>query len=235
MNNIKIKKLPKECFDIYDQYNNVPYYINKSKNKFLKDIKKGKASPKQIDQFILNNNKKLLKGKKKYDFLKTNKIGVDCSGFVSNILDPLSLKNKNVHIWEIVKSDTKNPLKKFYSHKIRPMSSKMNADTLTNSLNSIEVNKVKDIKPGDLIRMNGGKHIAIVSEVHYNKNVISKIVYWQSTENIGVCQSEIIIKNQNKELKDQIWKKIKGSKYDTLYLYKKKINSNGVRRLKLIS
>ena len=101
MNNIKIKKLPKECFDIYDQYNNVPYYINKSKNKFLKDIKKGKASPKQIDQFILNNNKKLLKGKKKYDFLKTNKIGVDLAFIDLNHRIILKQKQKRTEISKI--------------------------------------------------------------------------------------------------------------------------------------
>jgi hypothetical protein len=236
MSDIKIKKLPQECFDIYEQYNNVPYYINKSKNKFLKNINRGKASPKEIDLFILNkNNNKALKGKNKYNFLKENKVGIDCSGFVSYILEELALKNKDKHIWEIIHNTTKNPIKIFYSHKIRPISSKMNADILTNDINSITIKKINDIKPGDLIRMNGGKHIAIISEVHYNKKNVSKIIYWQSTENIGACESEIIIKDPNKELKDQLWNKIKGSKYDTLSLYKKKINSNGVKRLKLIS
>ncbi len=235
MNDSKVKKLPKECFDLYQRYINTPYYINKSKNKFLSSINLGKANPDEIDQFIKdNNNNKLLKGEKRYKFLEERRVGIDCSGFVTNIMDIVAIKNKDKHIWELIVKKSKNPIKILYSHRVRPITSKMNADTLTNDDNSIAIKKVKDIKPGDLIRMNGGQHVAIISELNYNKAVLSKIVYWQSTENVGVCTSEIIVKNQNKDLIDQDWKTIKGAKYQPLYLYKKKINSNGVRRLKLL-
>jgi hypothetical protein len=235
MNDSKVKKLPKECFDLYQRYENTPYYINRSKNKFLSSVNLGKGSPDEIDKFIKdNNNNKLIKGKNRYKFLEEKKVGIDCSGFVTHILNIIALKKRDKNIWEIIVKRTKNPIKIFYSHKIRPVSSKMNADTLTNEDNSISISKVKDIKPGDLIRMNGGKHVAIISQLNYNKGVLSKITYWQSTENIGVCESYIIVKNENKGLQDQEWQKIKGAEYQPIYLYKKKINSNGVRRLKLL-
>ena len=235
MNDSKIQKLPKECFDLYQRYIDTPYYINKSKNKFLRSINLGKANPDDIDKFIKdNNNNKLLKGRYRYKFLEERKVGIDCSGFVTNILDIVAEKKRNTHIWNLVVKKSKNPIKILYSHRVRPVISKMNVDTMTNEHNSIGIKKIKDIKPGDLIRMNGGQHVAIISIVHYNKSIVSKIVYWQSTENVGVCESEIIVKNQNKDLKDQEWKTIKGAKYQPLYLYKKKINSNGVRRLKLL-
>ncbi len=234
MDKIKVKKLPKECFDVFNSYKFTPYYINKSKSKFKSHLESGKASPKEINDYIYSKFQKKITSKKRYDFLKKENIGIDCSGFVSYILNAYSQKKINKNIYDIIKKTTLNPFRYFISYKFTPIKSKLNSETLTNNINTIKIDKINDIRPGDLIRMNGGAHIAIISEIEYKGKNVSKIKYWQSTEKKGVCESEIIIKNVKLPLKDQYWKDINGALYKPLYLFKKKINSNGIRRLKLL-
>jgi hypothetical protein len=229
----EVKTLPKETVDIYKRYLNTPYFINKSKNKFLKNLNTGKATVEELETFLKENQIEI-NSKERFDFLKKNNVGVDCSGFVSRILDSISLQRNGVHIWKIVKRKTINPVKVIYSHRVRPVNAKMNADTITNNENTNEVKSLKDVIPSDLIRMNGGKHIAIISETLRENGVLKKIKYWHSTEGVGVCEGDIIIKDENKPLQYQEWKKIKGAEYQPLDLYKKRINSNSIRRLKLL-
>ncbi len=232
-----IKKLPVEVINTYKRFLNTPYYINKHSAKLKKPVYVGKGSPEEIDKLVyrLSGNKKL-SGKERFDILKKNNIGIDCSGFITYILDSRAEKKFNLHIWTIIKKRSINPMR-MLAYKIKPTTSKMNAYTLTNNINTIKIAAVKDVQPGDLIKINGGRHIAIISQVEYKQNKklglkVSKIRYWHSTEGIGVCEGEIKIKDENKGLDEQEWIKIPNAKYQTYSLYRKKINSNGIRRLK---
>ncbi|MHB8443235.1 MAG: hypothetical protein ACYDAS_02625 [Patescibacteria group bacterium] len=233
----KIKKLPIEVINTYKRFLNTPYYINKHSAKLKKPVYVGKGSPEEIEKLVykLSGNKKI-SGKDRFDILKKHNIGIDCSGFITYILDSRVEKKFNTHIWTIIKKRSMNPMR-MLAYKIKPTTSKMNAHTLTNNINTIKISTIKDVKPGDLIKINGGRHIAIISQVEYKQNKkselkVSKIKYWHSTEGIGVCEGEIKIKDENRGLGAQEWIKIPNAKYQTYSLYRKKINSNGIRRLK---
>ncbi len=234
----KIKKLPIEVINTYKRFLNTPYYINKRSAKLKKPVYVGKGSPEEIDKLVnkLSGNNKKVSGKERFDILRKNSIGIDCSGFITYILDSRAEKKFNKHIWTIIKKRSINPIRMF-AYKVKPTTSKMNAYTLTNNINTIKISTIKDSKPGDLIKINGGRHIAIISQVEYKRSKesgfkVSKIKYWHSTEGIGVCEGEITIKDENKGLDGQEWIKIPNAKYQTYSLYRKKINSNGIRRLK---
>jgi hypothetical protein len=231
-NKSKVISLPKDMLKVYENYKYTPYYMNIGSAKLKKYVYVGKGTPDEINKMLykLTGNKKI-SNKERMEILKKNHIGIDCSGFIANILDARTMKKYNTHIWKMIKKSTINPIKLF-KYKVRPSSTKLNAATLTSDINTIEINNIKNIKVGDLIKLNGGKHIAIISKIEYSKDKIHKIYYLQSTERVGVMEGWIKIKDETKSLDFQIWQKIKNAQYQPYSLYRRKINSNGIRRLK---
>lgn len=228
----RVVSLPKDILRMYESYKYTPYFMNIGSAKLKKYVYVGKGSAEEIHSELrkLTNNKKV-SNKERFEILKKNKIGIDCSGFIVNLLDVLIQKKYKTHIWKMIKKPTLSPIKLF-KYSIRPKSTKLNAAVLTSDINTNKIEKVKDIKVGDLIKLNGGKHIAIISKIEYVNGNINKIYYLQSTEKIGVMEGWIKIKDPDKTLDFQSWQKIKGAQYQPYYLYRRKINSNGIRRLK---
>lgn len=228
-------KLPKEGEEVYNKFKNFPYYIHKSGARLQKYTVVGKGSPEAIEKHLQNIVKKRIDDpKERRQLMQDNKLGIDCSGFVSYILDAIVYKKTGNHIWKYIKKPTINPIK-VLAHKTRPISSKLNAATLTSDLNTVKINNINDIKVGDLIRFNGGAHVAIINQVEYFNNRVKSIKYIHSTEGAGVSEGIINIKDDKKPLEMQEWKEVKGAKFQPLYLFKKKVNNNGIRRLKYIN
>ena len=228
-------KLPKEAEEVYNKFKNFPYYIHKSGARLQKYTIVGKGYPEDIEkhlQYIVK--RKIENPTEKRKLMEENKLGIDCSGFVSYILDAIVYKKTGNHIWKYIKKPTINPIKAI-SHKLRPISSKLNAATLTSDINTTRINNINEIQVGDLIRFNGGAHVAIINQVTYFNNRVKSIKYIHSTEGAGVSEGIINIKDDKKPLEIQEWKEVKGAKFQPLYLFKKKINNNGVRRLKYIN
>lgn len=142
-----------------------------------------------------------------YNFQKKNKLGIDCSGLTSNLLN-LVLKIKGVNF------------------QINPF--KTSASMLTNSEFSEKVKGFNQIQTGDIIRLDNGKHVIFIIEKI--GNIISYVQASQKTFTRGVHYGHIEIINPNKSLKYQLWsdKTKNGKKYSTLFNSK---NGDGVYRL----
>lgn len=182
-----------------------PYWIDNPK-KLKHGPGGGKASPQEI--VILTRLKAQEKGidlaklseREIVLFMKKNKVGVDCSGFAFWMLNALDLEKGGNGIAD----DIPNCRGKYI--KVRA-STKM----LTDGGVSFFVKKINEIKPGDMIRLRGGHHLAVVLEIEKDKDGNTrKIVYAHSSSPVftvvsGVHQESIIIKDSEKSLQEQDW------------------------------
>lgn len=142
-----------------------------------------------------------------YNFQKKNKLGIDCSGLTSNLLN-LVLKLKEINF------------------QIDPF--KTSADTLTGPTLSQKIEDVNQTQTGDMIRLDGGKHVIFVIEKI--GNIISYVQSSQKSFTRGVHYGHIEIVDPKKSLKYQLWsdKTKDGKKYSTLFNSKK---GDGIYRL----
>lgn len=209
-----------------------PYWIDKPK-KLIHGPGGGKASPQE-----LVNLTKLKAREKGIDltklsereiilFMKKNRLGVDCSGFAFWLLDALDMEKGGNGIAD----DIPNCKGRFI--KIRA-STKM----LTDEKVSFFVKSINEIKPGDMIRLRGGGHMAVVMEAEKDtEGNTKKIVYAHSSSPLftvvsGVHKETIIIKDPSKPLQEQDWLEPtpNGSNYaDSLYIDE----ADGVKRLNI--
>lgn len=143
-----------------------------------------------------------------YNFQKRNKLGIDCSGLTSNLLN-LVLKIKEINF----QIDT----------------FKTSAAMLTSPKFSTKIEDLNQIQTGDLIRLDNGKHVIFIIEKI--GNTISYVQSSQKTFTRGVHYGHIQITNPSKSLKYQLWsdKTKNGKNYSDLYNPE---NGDGVFRLK---
>lgn len=160
-------------------------------------------------------------------FMRKKRIGVDCSGFVFWMLDSFDKeKGGNGIIDDIPGISGKFP------------ASRANVETLTRKEISIPVEKVKNIKLGDMIRLRAGRHIAIITAITRNKEgKIVEIEYAHSSlfsREKGVHKNIIKIFDEEKDIGFQDWleQAEKLESYKKHYLPQK---GDGVRRLKIWS
>jgi len=203
----------------------------------------GKGTPKQIRELILNAaakehfNLQKATAKDIEDFMIQQGIGVDCSGFVYHVLDQYLKKEKKKSLDTLILRypGVIGKIERFIlqTNRVRRTS----AATLTNDLNTIRIEKVKDIKPGDMIRVTHsdwkGKHIIIIVEV--NEKHITYAMTSQYTRKQGARFGIINIKDRNKGLEYQMWmeKTKKGRNYGEDAFDPRRGDS--VRRLKFLA
>jgi hypothetical protein len=188
----------------------------------LKGINLDEMTPSQIREFLIERG-----------------IGIDCSGFVTYILDSMSINSNGKHIWTKLK-DNKNGFYAKVRYMLRPVE-QLGADVITNEVNCIKIS-INDVKPGDLIRSKArrskGDHIMIVTEVNRDENNnVTSIVYTHSTPNYGdkngVKTGEIKIIDLNKPLHEQQWLETDDTGVvPTLEGFMIDVEDNGLRRLK---
>jgi hypothetical protein len=140
-------------------------------------------------------------------FMIKEGIGVDCSGFVYNVVNQLllekglgSLDTKILRFSGVIGKIERALLSK---NRVRRSS----ADTLTNNLNTVPIEKVSDIRAGDVIRLTPldwkGKHVLLVVAV-----TARYIFYAHSSANTqqdGPHISFIKILDSQKSLQEQEW------------------------------
>ena len=199
----------------------------------------GKGTPEEIRTCLL-----LTAAKKHFDvvsassaqihqFMLENGIGIDCSGFVYNVLDRYLRKSGEKSLGQhiVLYPGLKGKLEQmiFSQKRVRQCS----AMTLTSDLNTIPISNVREIQPGDMIRFTlptwTGKHIAIITEV-----TKEKIVYAHSGERsmeTGPHTAVIKITHPLLGLEKQDWleKLNDGTSYRTYGFHPEKGDS--VRRL----
>ncbi len=252
MENSKIEKAPAEVNQIIEHYRNIqvegktvvcPYFRNVKRVRAELRSLVGKGTPEEIEEEIRIYGKlrgfDLQKSSQKEirEFMQMQGIGIDCSGFVSQVLDVWVQSLGKGRIWNNIKF----PKTTFYRSIIRmfrPVEN-ISADLLTSELNTEKV-ELKNVRVGDLLRLKGlqrGHHVAIVTEVERSeKGVLQSFKYAESSENYGdengVRISEVQIIDERKELKDQKWLGVdKNDVCWTLKQLEREYEDNGLRRL----
>lgn len=171
-----------------------PFFVcKKSPNEIVKIVEK------RADKLKINL-KKLTK-REILKFMKEQRVGIDCSGFVYWALDAF-YRDYGKRDWMkkmiLAVGKSKNPARR------------LNVATLTGEINSVEVKMVKDIQPGDLIRLNFGdvdgdglKHVMILTGVgqkiltYYHSGTFGKTK--------GVHKGVIKIVDFEAGLEKQVW------------------------------
>lgn len=218
----------------------LPYVLDQARWRFWRSSGKGtaiqvkcemeKGKRKKGIDFVKMSDLEIIR------WLRENKIGIECSGFVYNVLDP------------VVKAKTGQPLAKIllrypgllglldrlilqYQRRRR-----ISADVLTNDLNTVAIDAVCDIRAADLVRLTPahwkGKHVAIIVQVSPDK-----IIYAHSSRETaiqGPHYGEIEIVDSGTSLLEQKWLEVtrEGKNYGMLALHPE--NGDGVRRLKCL-
>lgn len=175
------------------------------------------------------------------DFLTERGIGIDCSGFVSHVLNYVYNQLTSKNIWRKLVPENKTLMGKL-KYYFRPVE-QLGAQTLTNSYNSDPI-EIKDVRLLDLVRSKAKRknahHIMIIIGVKRDLNGnISEIDYAHATpyfeEESGVKTGTIKIKHINLPLEKQDWLEIdKFGVCHTLEGYLMENDDNGIRRLKVL-
>ena len=180
---------------------NCPYWMNKlAAGKVIRrGFANGKGSANEIKNELINRLNKLssdagfeLTPRNLRKFARRERIGIDCSGFVFRVLDEL------LHLG-FGNTEIKN-MDNIFDGGI----SKTNVKRLTSSQYSMEITDIRDFKVGDMIRLCGGRHAAIVIGVN-QKEILYAHSSWLSTKIQGVHTSTIQISKENKSLGEQKW------------------------------
>jgi len=161
-------------------------------------------------------------------FMKAKRIGVDCSGFVFWMLDELDKEKGGNGIANDIPGAEGKVIK-----------ARANTRMLTDDKVSLPVEKVKEIKVGDMIRMRRGRHVAIVLSVERNPSGIIKSIEYAHSSNAGtkvsgVHKAAIKIVDSNKGLREQKWleRTINEESYgENIFLQE----GDGIKRLKIWS
>lgn len=157
-------------------------------------------------------------------FMKRKKIGVDCSGFVFWMLNALDKERGGRGIADFIP--------RFPGTLAERQAS---ADKLTSKQLSFPVEKINEIQMGDMIRLHGGRHIAIVLRIVRDSGKTREIEYAHSSERTtmqGVHSALIRITNLEGGLADQEWEEIlpNGGSYKQMLLSSQ---GDGLKRLKI--
>lgn len=208
-----------------------PYWINRLKNGkvTLRGFAKGKGRSSEIREELIKRLSKMpvdlkfeLTPETVRKFAKRERIGIDCSGFVYRVLDEL------LHCGY---GDTnfKN-LDKVFSGGIN----KTNVKRLSDLKYSDQIKIIDNFQIGDMIRLWGGKHIAIIIGIN-KKEILYAHSSWLSTKIQGTHASTILIVDDEKSLDEQVWmeKTRSGENFGKKYFNPDK--GDGVFRLKIFT
>lgn len=208
-----------------------PYWVNRNLHTgdFLKGPFSGKGTPGQIVSAALkkaNRNDFDISKAKRQDvlaFLKNEKIGVDCSGFVFHIANTLDKERGGNGIAdEIVKDSNLPHWRKAW---------RANAAHITSDDQTVNI-ALEDVAVGDLIRLSGGKHVMIIVDVD---RVHKTITYAHSSRLLtkvnGVHLGKISITSWRTPLQEQRWEEV-STKGVNLSTHLKPELGDGIKRFK---
>lgn len=204
----------------------IPYWSNKLKDGkiLIEGAFGGKGTPEQIQKAIRraakkeNLDLKKLTKKEILYLMKRNKIGLDCSGLVYQLLDFITKKEKKTSLDKIlIGFEGKKGIRR------------VGVRQLADPQNSLPV-KSDQLKPGDFIVIDKKNHILLILEIKGNK--ITYIHSSQKTKTNGVHLGTLTIINPDRGLSHQKWSdKLKNGSPYTKIIHK----NNGFYRLKILS
>ncbi len=205
-----------------------PYWSNKIKNGLvvIRGFQNGKGKAEEIKSEL---QKRLLPDNLNIDlftplyiqkFAKKERIGIDCSGLAFRVLEELvRLRYKNCSV---------DNLTQVFPEGI----SRVNVKKITDINYCIEINDLKEVQTGDLIRMMGGKHVVVI--IKSENNSVTYIHSSHITSTQGVHLGFITLK-EDLPLEKQNWleKTKREENFGQRYYYPHK--GDGIYRLKIFS
>lgn len=243
------KSIPSEVKNFIDKYLHLevkgekitcPYFLN-SGGILKNPIFAGKGNPYDIErtanEVLMNHD---FSGDKAHLIRKEIEalgLGIDCSGLVYQIYNKWLRDVLN-------KGELKNHLpagniiaiRRYLSRRLKPEAS-VSADMFTSEPISQKI-EVRDVRPGDLIRSRGGKHLLFVTDVEYERNLPRKITFVNSTTYYvrnGVRYGDILL-GDDLSLSTAKWEDNdpnEGVNY-AYKGYRELINNNGIWRPKFL-
>ncbi|MEI7578795.1 MAG: hypothetical protein WCJ58_02015 [bacterium] len=184
-----------------------------------------KANPDQIRIFMINQN-----------------IGIDCSGFITHVINYWLHEQGDKPLIKSLVFKNNDPISRL-KRLLRPVEN-IGANLITAEDNCEKIEQVKDIAPGDLIRLKGrlknSHHVMLVFSVTKENELVKEFQLVESTKDYGkgngIRFSKVIITDQNLGLKEQTWTDIdpetqRNWTYENLL---KEYEDNGIRRLKRV-
>jgi hypothetical protein len=216
---VELERLKQEILS----YVGIPYFINIPPVKLdhSDPVMVGKGTSKEIALKTIEyaNDQKIkimdLSPIEIYRFQKKHRLGIDCSGLAYNLL---KFMNPSID-QEVINSSKQTGV----TH--------ISANDLTNLTNATPVTNYSDIQPGDLIRIDNGKHVIFIIE--RISDVISCVHSSQKTKTTGVHFARVEITEPSADLSHQKWSDVtkSGDKYNSLIQTK---NGDGIYRLNLM-
>jgi hypothetical protein len=225
----------------------IPYYINTKRKKDLR-VLVGKGTPEEIKletkvwAQVKGESLKEMEESEIRELMLNVGIGIDCSGFVTHILNPYFQEKFGKPFYRLI-NYREGGIRKRLARWLRPVEN-LGADEMTSELNTKEI-KVNDVRPGDLIRGIGKQrnafHVALITEVITDKlGNNQEITYVHSHRQYGkengVRRGKVKVTDPEKDFLEQNWTEIHEDGRNYLYediAYKPK--DSGFRRLKLLS
>lgn len=192
-----------------------PYWMNKLRKGrvFIRGQYNGKGSWHEIQKALnealaKENVRRVISYEKIQKLAKRHRIGIDCSGFIFRVLEHTNPSFKQLFPFGI---------------------NKTNAKMLTDKHITRLILKAKDIMPGDLIRMMGGKHAAII--LKNDGRIITYVHSATSTLIRGVHRARIKVAYPQKGLEFQTWEEKTNKKENFGKKYFNPQKGDSIRRL----
>lgn len=174
-------------------------------------------------------------------FMVDNNLGVDCSGFITNVLQKHFAETKKINLAKKLFITKKINFLRWIISRLRPVE-QISVKVYANNKNTMIMDDLKMIQPGDLITMlktgpnKNHDHILLVEEVDGDKIKYAHARVWSSEGKYGhgVSEGIITITNPKKGLLEQTWEeKDKTGEDNETFLEAKQAEILEIRRIKL--
>lgn len=206
-----------------------PYWMNNLEKGIYGPIG-GKGTPEQIVQVTVDQARAEGVDLTKLDeqgitlFMKAKMIGVDCSGFAFWMLNELDLEKGGDGVADNIPGSQGKIVK-----------ARASVAMLCKDEVSFVIEKVSDVKVGDMIRLRRGKHVSIIAKVSGEDDKITEIEYAHSscrTQVKGVHIGKIKVVDEQLGLENQNWEELteEGTSYGKEY---RPETGDSIRRLNI--
>ena len=174
-------------------------------------------------------------------FLVDNNLGVDCSGFVTNVLQKHFWETNKINLAKKLFITPKKNFLRWLISRLRPVE-QIGVSVYANDKNTVIIDKLSEIQPADLIvilKTGPNKtrdHILLITEVNGNKIKYVGARAWSSEGKYGhgVSEGAIAITHPDKGLLEQTWEeKNKINEDNESYLEAKQASVLQIRRINL--
>lgn len=172
-------------------------------------------------------------------FLVDNNLGIDCSGFVTNVLQKHFYETKKIDPAKKLFVAPKKNLLRWLISRLRPVE-QISVSVYANNTNTMILNDLRMIQPADLIIMlktgpnKNHNHILLVTETEGNKIKYAHARAWSGEGKYGhgVSEGVITVINPNQGLLEQIWEeKDMANQNNETYLEAKQAEILTIKRL----